>query len=173
MKKLIAAAGVGASLIAVGLTGCTVTGTGTPTAATTLAQTEVAAPAAVSIPVLTEAQRVREWGLKAYPVIGRIQDDLDGLATSAENMDLPGVRSTCGTLSSDLDDLDGLLPTPNIRLTNELQGAVDDYQAMTAICQTLTLDSSSFVDDITEMTDLMTSGTGHVTAATAILKEIV
>lgn len=117
---------------------------------------------------VSDAQRMSEWGATAKPVLTKISTDMYGLASAADNTDLPGLRSTCRTLEGDLDSLDGLLPTPNTGLTTELRGAVDDYRQMTVICRTLSPYSS--VDEVNQMTALINSGTAHVVAATEPIK---
>jgi hypothetical protein len=126
--------------------------------ATTVAKAPSYSAAAPSTP------SVKSWGTQAQPVLTAIQGDFNDLSAAADGGDYSGMRASCRSLEGNLDDLNGLLPSPDQAVTLELRGAIDDYRQMISICRTL--GPSSTTGEVSEMASLLNSGTDHVKAAT-------
>lgn len=100
-----------------------------PTSRPNSAKTETVTP--TTMPVSAQIHR---WYADVQPYFAELADAGRNMATAAQAKDLVGFGFACEKLHDAAGNIQAHMPTPDLDLTRELQGAISDYDAASRFC---------------------------------------
>jgi hypothetical protein len=93
--------------------------------------------AGVQVAPSAAASPITDWGAQALGPATAIRDGIVTLKTSANALNLDGVKAACRQLQDSAEDLRSLLPAPSQALTDEVSAALSELRMATRSCSGL------------------------------------
>lgn len=117
-------------------------------------------------PKVSVEQQLHDWRLAARDDILALSSTMKLLADSAQNGTVADVSAACVVMEADVDKLRKHLPTPDAKLSDEFEQALDAYHSAAVLCQTM-----ESYPEVTAVSDYIDTGNTHVKLATDILDD--